>query len=115
MEGTGVETLNTAIDTAAAVDIDTLTDSQLDTELVRLIRARHRLDAQIARRCARWDARTVWLADGSRSAAARLSRDAKLATGAAKQILRRGRAQRPCRRRPRRGRPKTSAATTSTC
>ena len=35
-----------------AVDLDTLTDAELDAELVALVRQRHRLDAEIARRAA---------------------------------------------------------------
>ena len=50
--GSVVETLNEALDTAAAVDLDTLTDGELDAELVALVRAKHRLDAELARRAA---------------------------------------------------------------
>ena len=42
----------------------------------RLVRLRHRLDAEIARRARRWDARGVWQSDGSRAPWARLSRTA---------------------------------------
>ena len=38
------------------VDLDTLTDGESDTELVALVRAKHRLDAELARRAHRWDA-----------------------------------------------------------
>ena len=88
---TVVETLGEAVDAAAAVDLDTLTDTESDTELVELVRQRHRLDAEIARRAARWDARGVWQSDGSRAPWARLSRTASLSPGTAKQILRHGR------------------------
>ena len=85
-----VETLSEAVDDAAAVDLDTLTDGELDTELVAMVRLRHRLDAEIARRARRWDARGVWQSDGSRAPWARLSRTAGVAGGTAKAIMRRG-------------------------
>ena len=87
---TVVETLSEAIDDAAAVDLDTLTNGELDAELVALVRLRHRLDAEIARRACRWEARGVWQSDGSRAPWARLSRTAGVAGGTAKAIMRRG-------------------------
>ena len=51
---------------------------------------RHRLDAEIARRACRWEARGVWQSDGSRAPWARLSRTAGVAGGTAKAIMRRG-------------------------
>jgi hypothetical protein len=89
--GSTVETLHETLAAVAAVDLDTLTDAELDTELVALVRAKHRLDAEIARRAARWDRSGVWRADGSRAPWARLSRTTSLSPGAAKQILRHGR------------------------
>jgi hypothetical protein len=86
------EALAAAIDDLAAIDLDTLTDDELDADLVALVRQRHRLDAEIARRAARWEQRDVWRSDGSRAPWARLSRTAAVAPGGAKQILRRGRA-----------------------
>ena len=59
-----VEALRTAIDAVAGVALDGLGDGELDAELVALLGERHRLDAEIARRAQRWDARTVWLSDG---------------------------------------------------
>ena len=51
----------------------------------------HRLDAELARRAARWDRSGVWRSDGSRAPWARLSRTTSLSPGAARQILRHGR------------------------
>ena len=68
-----------------------MTDSEQDAELVALLRAKHRLDAELARRAARWDRSGVWRTDGSRAPWARLSRTARLSPTAAKQILRHGR------------------------
>ena len=73
-----------------STDLDALADSELDAELVGLLRERHRLDAQIARRARRWDARSVWLSDGSRAPAARLSRDANMAKSTAEHVVRVG-------------------------
>ncbi|MBA3289479.1 MAG: DUF222 domain-containing protein [Acidimicrobiia bacterium] len=87
-----VDQLGEAVDGAAAVELDTLSDSELDAELVALLHLRHRLDAQIARRAAAWDARTVWLGDGSCSPVARLARDGQLAYSSARRILRHARA-----------------------
>ena len=85
-----VGALNGAVDTAAAADLDTLSESELDAELVALVRLRHRLDAEIARRARHWEAVGVWRSDGSRAPWARLSRSAAVAGGTAKSILRRG-------------------------
>jgi hypothetical protein len=85
-----VTQLGEAISGLADIEPDTLTDAELDAELVALARLRHRLDAQIARRAARWDGRGVWRNDGSRAPWARLSRTAGMAGSTAKAILRRG-------------------------
>ncbi|HEV2929146.1 MAG TPA: DUF222 domain-containing protein, partial [Propionibacteriaceae bacterium] len=89
--GSTVAALHQAVDEVAAVDLDSLTDGELDAELIALVRAKHRLDAELARRAARWDRSGVWRADGSRAPWARLSRTASLSPGAAKQVLRHGR------------------------
>ena len=89
--GSTVEALHEALEAVAAVDLKTLTDGELDTELVALVRAKHRLDAELARRAARWDTSGAWRSDGSRAPWARLSRTTSLSPGAAKQMLRHGR------------------------
>jgi len=87
-----VERYAEAADAAAATDLDALTDGELDAETVGLLRTRHRLDAEIARRVHRWDRRMVWIADGSRSPAARLARDGRLAGPTATRVVRHARA-----------------------
>ena len=89
--GTTVEALHDTLEQLATVDLDTLNDGEQDTELVALVRAKHRLDAELARRAARWDRSGVWRADGSRAPWARLSRTTSLSPTAARQILRHGR------------------------
>jgi hypothetical protein len=85
-----VEALQQAIDAATGVDLDTLTDGELDDELVALVHLRHRLDAEIARRADGWNRRTIWRGDGSKAPWARLSRTAAVAPGTARGFLRRG-------------------------
>jgi hypothetical protein len=87
---TVVAALGEAIDDAAGLDLDTVGDGELDAELVALLRLRHRLDAQIARRARCWNQRGVWRSDGSPAPWACLSRIASLAPGTAKTILRHG-------------------------
>ncbi len=80
-----------AADVAAAVALDDLADAALDAELIALVRARHRLDAEIARRLERWDRSSVWSGDGSRSPSARLARDGRLSPREAGRTVRRAR------------------------
>ena len=89
--GTTVEALHDTLEQLATVDLDTLTDGEQDAELVAFVRAKHRLDAELARRAARWDRSGVWRSDGSRAPWARLSRTTGLAPSAARRILRHGR------------------------
>ena len=84
-----VDQLHEAINTLAAVDLETLLDAALDDLTIQLQRERHRLDAVAATMQARWDQRGVWRSDGSRSAAARLARDASTSLPWARRELRR--------------------------
>src|SRR5215216_4726470 len=90
--GTAVDTLQETISALAAVDLDTLTDFELDDLTIRLQHEAHRLAAVSAKVAARWETRGVWTGDGSRSSAARLARDAGISLGTARRELRRGRA-----------------------
>jgi hypothetical protein len=72
--------------------LDGLTDGELDEALVALVRQRHRLAAVTGRLAGRWEARQVWAGDGSRSPAARLSRDGRCSLATARVELRRARA-----------------------
>jgi hypothetical protein len=92
-----VTQLDEAISGLAAVDVDTLADDELDADLVALMRVRHRLDAQIARRATRWDTRGVWCSDGSRAPWARLSRTAGSPVAAPRRSCVAGRRCRGCR------------------
>jgi hypothetical protein len=71
--------------------LDDLSDGELDTLMVELMRTRHRLAAVTADVLARWDARGVWQSDGSRSAATRLARDGNVSLTTAHVELRRAR------------------------
>ena len=89
--GTATETLHEAVDAAAAVDLDTLTDSESDTELVALVGPSIAWTPNWPAGRVAGRARAIWQSDGSRAPWARLSRTAGLSPGAAKQILRHGR------------------------
>jgi hypothetical protein len=75
----------------STLDLDTLSDAELDEAVIELQRQRARLGAVAARVLARWDRRRVWAADQSRSAASRLARDTKTSVDTAKVELRRAR------------------------
>lgn len=83
--------LTSSIDQLLKVDLDTLDDAALHEAVVTLARQRDRLAVAHARLVARWDARKVWQGDGSRSAAARLAREATWFTSTARTELRRAR------------------------
>ncbi|MET0461013.1 MAG: DUF222 domain-containing protein, partial [Ilumatobacteraceae bacterium] len=83
--------LDEAIRTIADADLDALTPAELDTLVIRLLRARHRLAGVTAGALARWDTNGVWRSDGSRFAAGRLSRDARTSMTTAHVELRRAR------------------------
>jgi Domain of unknown function (DUF222) len=67
--------LREALDALADVDVEALSDGELHAVVVELAALSTRLEAQWCRTIARWDARMVWAHNGSRSPAARLSRD----------------------------------------
>lgn len=90
--GDPVEGIHDAVTRLASTDIETLSDVELDDELVLLMAAKHRIDAEVARRAAAWADRGGWSSDGSRSPAARLSRDANVPVEQARKIIGRGRA-----------------------
>src|SRR5262245_60666246 len=86
-----VEQLNEAIDALLNVDLDTLTDPELDAAVVELQRQRARLGVVAARLLGRWDHRQIWADDQSRSAASRLARDTNTSITSARVELRRAR------------------------
>jgi hypothetical protein len=71
-----LEALDSTIDELLAADPDDLTDTELHELVVGLHRCSHRLAAARARHTGPWDRRHVWTDDGSRSAGARLAREA---------------------------------------
>lgn len=79
--------LRDAITQLADDDLDAPTDAELDDDLLELLRQRRRLDAEIVTRTQRWDARSVWASDGSRSPSARLSRDGALSRSTADHLV----------------------------
>lgn len=86
---TQVAELHDQLDQLLALDLDTLTDTELDETLIDLQRARARLGAATARLVQRWAQRGIWSSDGSRSPAARLARDTRTSLTTARVELRR--------------------------
>ncbi len=76
----------------AAIDLDALTDAELHDLVMALPKLADRITAVAAPALQRWDARRGWAADGSKSAAARLSRDTGRAKRTAAAEVRRARA-----------------------
>src|SRR4051794_25023559 len=86
-----LEGLDAAIDALNAVDLDSLSDQELDDHVVGLHASCSRLAAAQARLLARWDTRMVWADDGSKAAGARLARDSESCKRSAYGLLRRAR------------------------
>lgn len=83
-----VGVLSGAIDALAAVDVDSLTDAELHAAVVSVQRLGDRLAVVAAPLLERWKHREVWATDGSKSAAARLSRETATSHAAASRALR---------------------------
>ena len=86
-----LEAAVTALDGLDLDGLDDLDDESLHAVTVGLQRAGERLRLAAGRCLARWDARQVWAADQSRSAAARLSREVNVSMRTARRELRRAR------------------------
>lgn len=86
-----IAVLDAALDALAEIESADLDDAEVDARLMALVRARHRLDARIAETTGDWDGRRCWATDGSKSAAARLSRDGGCSPAEARRIVRRAR------------------------
>lgn len=84
------ERLSGELDALAGADLADLDDAALDAEVVSLVRARQRLDAELARRAAAWHTRAVWADDGSRSSSAHLARDGAMSKRSARTIITQG-------------------------
>ena len=87
-----VERCVSAVGALDEVDLDVLSDVQLDETLTALVLLAHRLQRSTCRVAARWDGRSVWTSDESRSARARLARDTHTSRSTAGTMLRRARA-----------------------
>src|SRR6478672_248455 len=74
-----------------ALDLDTLSDTELNDLALDLQTQSSLLAAAQARILARWDARMVWADDGSKAAGARLARDSESCKRTAYGLLRRAR------------------------
>src|SRR4051794_12945751 len=83
--------LDAAIDALNAIDLDALSDEDLNEVVLGLQERCSRLAAAQARLLARWDARMVWADDGSKAAGARLARDTETGKRTAYGLLRRAR------------------------
>src|SRR3954451_10189540 len=86
-----LEGLDAAIDALHAIDLDALSDEDLNEVVLGLQERCSRLAAAQARLLARWDARMVWAGDGSKAAGARLARDTETGKRTAYGLLRRAR------------------------
>jgi|GEM_PF-1264435 len=89
MAAGSVDALEAALRALVDEDVDALEAVTLHDDLVRLCRAAHVLDAAVAQRLAPWVQRGVWAGDGSRSAAARLSREVGESPTSSQRTIRR--------------------------
>jgi hypothetical protein len=87
-----------ALDALAATDPAGLPDTALHDLVTALQRDESRFAAVRARAIAAWDARRLWVDDGSKSASARLARECGLAPMSARREVKRARKLRtmPC-------------------
>jgi uncharacterized protein DUF222 len=89
-----LDALHHAIDALAAIEPSALEDDELHALVVAVQRERARLGVVAAGLLNRWDARRIWASDGSRTAAARLSRETACSGASAGVEMRRARHQR---------------------
>ncbi len=80
-----------AINAAAQVDLDALSDDELDAMVTGLQHTKSALAALAARVCAVWERRRVWARDGSRSPAVHLAHRANVSRPTANCDITRGR------------------------
>jgi hypothetical protein len=91
---TDTAVLHQTIDELAAGDLGSLGDTEIHELTVGLARARTRLDGTLMSALDIWDARGIWSDDGSKSPAARLSREANWSKREAGVAIRRARVRR---------------------
>jgi Domain of unknown function (DUF222) len=83
------EALDAALDALVDVDPVALSDGQVHRTLMELIRQQSRLAAVTLGFASSWDTRRTWAQNGSKSAEARLVREAKVRRATANQALKR--------------------------
>jgi Domain of unknown function (DUF222) len=86
------EALDSALDSLVEVDPVTMSDGELHRALMELMRQQSRLAAVTLKLASSWDTRGTWAENGSKSAAARLAREAKVRRATAAQMLKRAKA-----------------------
>ncbi len=86
--------LHQLVDDLSSADLSQLSSTELQDAALRIQKERHRLGALAAQIIQRWDASGVWAADGSRTAATRLSRETKCSVQGARTEIRRARQSR---------------------
>lgn len=86
-----LELLEAGVEAVLDLDADRLDHRTLHEAVVKMRRLSSRFDAAEGHLADRWDAVKVWSADGSRSAGARLARDALCAPQSANRLVRRTR------------------------
>jgi hypothetical protein len=83
------EALETALDALVDVDPVALSDGRVHRTLMQLTRQQSRLAAVTLRFASSWDTRRSWAQNGSKTAEARLARDAKVRRATANRALKR--------------------------
>lgn len=86
--------LHRIIDDLAEADLDILSEAELETAAIHIQRERQRLAALSTRILQRWETSRSWVADGSASAASRLSRETRCSLRSARREIRRARQSR---------------------
>src|SRR6187402_2408194 len=80
-----------ALDELAALDVDSLTDDELDDVIATSLRLAHRCHAAARRVAPRWEQRAVWATGRFRNATGRLARIASISRREAGRVLTQGR------------------------
>ncbi len=89
-----LEHLAETLDELQAIDLDDVSDIELNEIAIGLARGSSRLLAAIVRAVGVWEQKSIWRSDGSRAAWARLSRDGNLSANEARTFVRRAKALR---------------------
>ena len=87
----GTTVLDQTLDTLAADDLTSATDTELHDRMLGLLRGRVRLDGLLYATIDVWDTRGIWSGDGSKSPASRLKAETGIAKTDASTLVRRSR------------------------